>query len=323
VQVTVSSDPGSPHGPNEDAYVVSTDASTVAIFDGATARTETGCIHGVAWFVHSLADALGHHASLTPARALAAAIRDTAARHQDTCDLTHPGTPSAAVAILQAQRKAMRYLLLGDVTIVLDLGHGTRVLTDSRVNATARAERRAADDLPSGSPEKARALVRMKQAELAARNVAGGYWLAAADPSIVAHALTGDVPRQHVRQAALLSDGAARAVDRFNICDWRGLLTLLADSGPDELIRQVRAAETTDLAGIRWPRNKIHDDATALLAQQLPARAQACCGDPVSKSLPISRLAVVKLRPSRKRNASCTAHSVTKRRQGAAALTRS
>jgi hypothetical protein len=168
----------------------------------------------------------------------------------------------------------MRYLLLGDVTLVLDLGYGIRVLTDSRVNATARAERRAADDLPSGSPEKARALVRMKQAELAARNVAGGYWLAAADPSIVAHALTGDVPRQHVRQAALLSDGASRAVDRFNICDWRGLLALLAESGPAELIRQVRAAETTDLAGVRWPRNKIHDDATALLAQQLPAGAR-------------------------------------------------
>ena len=274
MQVTVSSDPGSPNGPNEDAYFVSTDASTVAIFDGATARTETGCIHGVAWFVHSLADDLGHHASLTPARALAAAIRETAARHRDTCDLTHPGTPSAAVAVLQARQKTMRYLLLGDVTIVLDLGHGTRVLTDSRVNATARAERRAADDLPSGSPEKARALVRMKRAELAARNVAGGYWLAAADPGIVAHALTGDVPRQHVRQAALLSDGAARAVDRFSICDWRGLLTLLADSGPGELIRQVRAAETTDLAGIRWPRNKIPRRRYSALGPAITRRAR-------------------------------------------------
>ena len=42
--------------------------------------------------------------------------------------------------------------------------------------------------------------MRMKQAELTARNVAGGYWLAAADPAIVAHAITGDVPRQHVQR---------------------------------------------------------------------------------------------------------------------------
>jgi hypothetical protein len=222
----------------------------------------------VAWYTHSLADALAGHARLTPAKALAAAITDTAAQHQYTCDLTHPATPSAAVAIVQTRRKSLHYLLLGDVTLILDLGHGIRVLTDNRVHATARAERQAADALPSGSAEKAQALVRMKQAELTARNVAGGYWLAGTDPAIVAHAITGDVPRQHIQRAALLSDGAARAVDPFGLTDWQGLLTVLSTDGPGELIRQVRAAETTDPAGIRWPRNKIHDDATAILIQQ-------------------------------------------------------
>lgn len=268
MRVTVASEPGSPQAPNEDAFFISADTDTVAIFDGATARTDTGCIHGVAWFVHSLADALADRESLAPAKALAAAISHTAASHRHTCDLAYPGTPSTAVAIVQARRRALRYLLLGDVTLVLDLGHGIRVLTDNRVHATARAERQAADDLPSGSPEKTQALVRMKQAELTARNVAGGYWLASADPAIVTHAITGDVPRQHVQRAALLSDGAARAVDPFQLCDWQGLLTVLATAGPGELIRQVRAAETADPACIRWPRNKIHDDATAILIQQ-------------------------------------------------------
>ena len=267
MRVTASSEPGSPDAPNEDAFSVSPDGNTVAIFDGSTARTGTGCIHGVAWYTHNLADALAKHARLTPAKALAAAITDTAARHRHTCDLTHPGTPSAAVGIVQARRKTLRYLMLGDVTLVLDLGHGIRVLTDSRVHATASAERQAADNLPSGSSEKAQALVRMKQAELTARNVTGGYWVAAADPAIVAHAITGDLPRQHLQQAALLSDGAARAVDPFQLCDWRGLLTILTTAGPGELIRQVRAAETTDPAGMRWPRNKVHDDATAILIQ--------------------------------------------------------
>ena len=110
----------------------------------------------MAWYTHSLADALAKHARLTPAKALAAAITDTAAQHRHTCDLTHPGTPSAAVGIVQARRKTLRYLLLGDVTLVLDLGHGIRVLTDNRVHATASAERQAADNLPSGSPKKPR-----------------------------------------------------------------------------------------------------------------------------------------------------------------------
>ena len=268
MRVTVSSEPGSPQALNEDAFFISPDGGTVAIFDGATARTDTGCTHGVAWYTHSLAGALVGHLKLTPAKVLAAAITDTAARHRHTCDLTHPGTPSAAVAVVQSRRKTLRYLLLGDVTLVLDLGHGIRVLTDNRVHGTARAERQAADELPSGSPEKAQALVRMKHAEITARNVAGGYWVAAADPAIVAHAITGDLPRQHVRRAALLSDGAARAVDPFGLGDWQGLLTILAAAGPGELIRQVRAAETADPTGLRWPRNKIHDDATAILIQQ-------------------------------------------------------
>jgi len=250
VLVTASSEPGSPDAPNEDAFFVSPNGDTVAIFDGATARTSTGCTHGVAWYTHSLAGALASHIRLAPAKALAAAITDTAARHRHTCDLAHPGTPSAAVGIVQARRKTLRYLLLGDVTLALDLGHGIRVVTDNRVHATASAERQAADQLPSGSPEKAQALVRMKQAELTARNVAG------------------DLPLQHLQQAALLSDGAARAVDPFGLCDWQGLLAILAAHGPGELIRQVRTAEATDPAGIRWPRNKIHDDATAILIQQ-------------------------------------------------------
>ena len=102
----------------------------------------------------------------------------------------------------------------------------------------------------------------MKRAELAARNVPGGFWIAAADPGVVTNALTSEVPLREVRRAAMLTDGAVRAVDPLKLYDWPTLLTELGTSGPNELIRQVRAAENTDPAGARWPRNKIHDDAT-------------------------------------------------------------
>jgi hypothetical protein len=116
--------------------------------------------------------------------------------------------------------------------------------------------------MQADDPEKAAALVRMKHAELAARNVEGGYWIAATDPTAAHHALTGEVPLAEVRQVAVLSDGAARAVDAFGLYDWPGALEVLRDSGPDELIRQVRAAEASDPTAARWPRNKISDDAT-------------------------------------------------------------
>ena len=45
---------------------------------------------------------------------------------------------------------------------------------------------------------------------------------------------------------------------------WEELLALLDESGPDELLRQVRAAEAVDPEGRQWPRIKRRDDATAV-----------------------------------------------------------
>ncbi len=128
MRVTASSQPGTPGQPNEDAIAIGRD--TVAVLDGATARTDTGCIHGVAWFVARLAESIVEHSDQRPAHALAAAIRQTADRHRGTCDLDHPGTPSAAVGIVQARRDVLHYLLLGDVTLVIDAVGGPRVMRD-------------------------------------------------------------------------------------------------------------------------------------------------------------------------------------------------
>lgn len=260
MQVTIAAEPGSPGRPNEDS--TATGPGIFVLLDGATARTETGCVHGVSWFASHLAEGIKNHAPLGPAGALAAAISRTADLHRDTCDLSHPGTPSAAVAIVQVTGRIMRYLVLGDVTVVIDSVDGIRVVSDQRVSRTATAERAAADAMPASDPEKAAALVRMKHAELAVRNVPGGFWVATTDPAAAEHALTGDVPVSEIRQVAVLSDGAARAVE-FGLYDWPDVLDVLRDAGPDALIRQVRGAEASDPEATRWPRNKISDDATA------------------------------------------------------------
>src|SRR5262249_37272883 len=237
VQVTSASEPGSPDEPNEDGLVVTADMVTV--LDGATVRTATGCIHGVSWFVKNLAGSLAKSKDLPPSEALVHAIAETAAAHQDTCDLQHPATPSAALAIVQARGDSLRYLVLGDVTLVIETNDGLRIITDNRVNATGTEERQAADALPVGSPEKTEALVRMKHAELAARNVPGGFWVAAADPSVVSQALTGELSLKPIHRAALLTDGAIRAVIPFKIYDWPDLLSALTTGGPKKLIKQV------------------------------------------------------------------------------------
>jgi hypothetical protein len=92
----------------------------------------------------------------------------------------------------------------------------------------------------------------------------GGFWIAAVDPDATHQALAGSVGRSKVISAAVLSDGASIIVDRYHLVDWAGLF---ADTGPSGLIDEVRKAELSDATGERWPRGKVHDDATAVYCQ--------------------------------------------------------
>jgi hypothetical protein len=102
----------------------------------------------------------------------------------------------------------------------------------------------------------------MKRAELAARNRSGGFWAATSDPTVVDRAIVGEVRVDRVVQLAVLTDGAARITISFDLLDWQQTFDLLARTGPTELIGRVRAAESADADGTRWPRNKTSDDAT-------------------------------------------------------------
>ncbi|MEU9505584.1 hypothetical protein AB0D32_04800 [Micromonospora sp. NPDC048170] len=262
--VDAVSDPAKPGAENEDWFSAS--SRLVVVLDGATARTDTGCVHGVSWYAAHLGAAISAYAE-DVARALpdalSLAIKAVAGEHP-SCDLQSAGTPSSAVAILRANGEVVEYLALGDISLVFDCGDRLEVITDDRVEGTAGVERAEADKYPIGSQQKNDAMVRMKHAELAARNMPGGFWVAAADPTVAREALTGAFPLRGLRRCAVLTDGAARLVRMFDLLTWSSLLDLLAESGPAEVVSRVRAIEAKDPEGHRWPRNKRSDDATVV-----------------------------------------------------------
>lgn len=268
--VSTAGEPGSPEIPSEDLAV--SRPGLWLVLDGATVRTDTGCTHGVPWYVRHLADALvaaAEDRAVPLDEALAAAIKQVADQHPE-CDLTHPGTPSAGVAVVRVDGDRIDWLALGDVVILF--GHVTPgavgMVLDDRIHHTAAAARAEADRHPIGSHAKQAALLVMKRGELAARNQPGGYWIAAADPDAARHALTGWMPRGRVRRVALLSDGAARALE-WGLLGWEDALDVMARRGPDKLIALVRQAEDGDPLGERWPRNKTSDDATVIFCDKI------------------------------------------------------
>ncbi|MEV6233604.1 hypothetical protein AB0L88_37650 [Saccharopolyspora shandongensis] len=254
--------------PNEDWFAASD--GLVVVLDGATIRTDTGCIHGLPWYVRTLgaglvANAADHARGLRDV--LADSIRQVTAAHSGSCDLEHRGTPSAAVGLVRWTSEAVEWIVLGDITVIVETTDDAVVTCDDRVSRTGWEERRACDRFLIGTDEKMAAILAMKEIELASRNREGGYWIASSNPGAAAHSLTGSAPVGQVERVAVCSDGAMRALDLTPIDTTAGVLRVLREAGPDGLVGQVRAAEDGDPLGARVPRNKARDDATAVLVE--------------------------------------------------------
>ena len=267
MQVTLASRRSPDATTNED-FIAAT-PGVVVVIDGASvpAGLGTGCRHGTAWFARRLGTQLlallTTQPDRSPADSLAQAITAVAALHAHTCDLDHPGSPSATVAILREQPNAVDYLVLGDTTILLEEPAGVRVVTDDRLEHVAAVQHGAMHQHATGSADHDRSFAELVTEQRRHRNHPDGFWVASTDPSAAQHALTDTVPRDGLHRAAVLSDGATRLVDRFSLLDWTDFLGILAEQGPEAIIAQVRAAEHSDPDGQRWPRGKRHDDASA------------------------------------------------------------
>jgi hypothetical protein len=265
--VSLATTPASPDRLNEDFAAVSD--SLAVLLDGATIPpgTTPSCQHDARWFTRELGGRIFADLSAEPnlpiADAVAHAIAATAKLHAETCELNDHTHPSATVVVLREQPSAYEFFVLGDSTIVFDTTDQQAVArTDRRLARIAAAERRHVHQTPYGSSERQSARAHLLQAERAARNSADGYWIAATNPDAASHAVEGTIGRARLRRAALLTDGAANIVDRYQLMDWSQALDIIASGGPLSLIEDVRRAEDSDPKAKRWPRSKQHDDAT-------------------------------------------------------------
>lgn len=231
---------------NEDHVVAG--PGFAVVLDGATPRpgVDSGCVHGPGWLVRrlgaELAGRLAFEGQESLTDILAASIKETAEAHGGNCSLDNPDSPSSTVAVLRWSGGVVEWLVLADSPLLLDVDGEVRVIRDERV-----------DRLPSYTTEAVRA----------ARNSPGGFWVASTRPEAAYEALNGET--HGVTRAALLSDGAARLVERFRLMGWGELLELLHREGPQELIRRTRKAEQ-EIRDVP-KRGKQFDDATALLVR--------------------------------------------------------
>lgn len=260
MRIELASAPGSPERPNEDwtstILPASGQGGALVLLDGVTPpQGNVGCVHPVPWFTARLGGALaelsGSRRDLTLTEILSESIRRTVDAHRSTCDLSHVRTPQATVVLARWGEHTVEYLVLSDSVLLLEAADGTvRPVLDDRL-----------DRLPPGS------LASDAIADAQARNKEGGFFTAAADPSVASRSVTGEVPLAEVRSLAALTDGAGRWTETFREGDWAATLALLRKVGPQGLIDRVRELENADTDRVYLRRGKTHDDATAVFVE--------------------------------------------------------
>ncbi|MDH6516542.1 hypothetical protein M2163_006478 [Streptomyces sp. SAI-135] len=255
------SEPGDVQRPNEDFASVALPASgqggVLVALDGVTPPTgPTGCLHSVPWFTARLGGALTELAVSLPdvplTEVLSRAIVRTAETHGEGCDLSHPRTPQATVVIARWSPESVEYLVLSDSALLVEAADGT-------VSAVL-------DDRLSRLPRAFLATAALVDANL--RNKEGGFFTAAADPSVAGRAVTGVLPRSSVRGLLALTDGAARWVEKFHEGGWGDCCTFVRKEGPQALVDRVRERERADAERRTWlGGSKTHDDATVVYVE--------------------------------------------------------
>ncbi|MEU9334359.1 protein phosphatase 2C domain-containing protein [Streptomyces sp. NPDC048290] len=255
------SEPGDRTRPNEDFASVALPASgqggSLVVLDGVTPPPDgTGCVHSVPWYTARLGGALTELTVSLPdvplVEALSLAIARTASAHGDTCDLSHPRTPQATVVTVRWTDSKIEYLVLSDSALLVESPDGLITpLLDDRLDRVSRT-----------------ALTSAEVTDATLRNKEGGFFTAAADPSVAARAVTGTLPRAEVRALAALTDGATRWTETFHEGDWSDLFLYVRKNGGPSLIEQVRGRERADAEERAYlRRSKTHDDATVVFVE--------------------------------------------------------
>jgi hypothetical protein len=138
LNVEAWTEPGDTERPNEDWHFVDQRIPGVVLLDGGTARTGTGCSHGVAWYTQRLGAALRRRLTAGPLpQILRSAIEEVASEHHTTCELNHPAGAHIAYlfGVLIRQRQMQRGVQLSEILRwgpVERLSHVAETVDDGR-----------------------------------------------------------------------------------------------------------------------------------------------------------------------------------------------
>ncbi|KOX13738.1 hypothetical protein ADK67_43825 [Saccharothrix sp. NRRL B-16348] len=220
--------------PTEDRIVRLPNA--VVLLDGATSPTPRERDGG--WHSRHLAAELTR-LDLADDHDLADYLARAIARLAAENGLTPGNSPSSTVAVTRWTDTAVDVLVLADSPVVVFTDTGAEVVADHRLRDLRGQVDRITDW----------------------RNREDGWWVAEAEPAAAHRAVRARWPRDRVRAVLMATDGVSCGVDDYGLfADWRAVLDITSEKGPEAVLDEIRAAEEGDADRTKWPRPKVHDD---------------------------------------------------------------
>lgn len=196
--------------------------------------------------------------------AVAAAIVTTA----NKLDLEPGRSPSSTITVLRESAAGLDLLTLGDNTIIIGTEPPTTILDDRLDQLHLPESERYRERLHNGAgydDEHAAILRSLQQRQMEARNQAGGYWIAEANPDAARHAITQHYPAPGPSWALTMTDGAA---DHLGTQDALRLVHMPSVDLETLLTERQRWEQESDPTGRLMPRAKRSDDKTIAIAHR-------------------------------------------------------
>jgi hypothetical protein len=276
VLIEAVSAPGNPAKPNDDAWCAA--GALAAVFDGATGLGDN-LIPGdsdAAWLARLAADRIAAHARLGAAGALAAAAREAEAAYAQARSrppVENWEAPFASLMLVEAERGRLDALWFGDcAALVLRPGEVCQVVGEAFGRRAAEAEQARA---MAGAHGRKAAGAGVDPAFLPALRAGrarynrgdGGPWVFGPHARCAEHARRGGAVAPAGTRVLLASDGFLALGTDYQRYDAHALIMAARERGLAALLAELRAIEAEDPDGVRYPRFKTSDDATAMLVE--------------------------------------------------------
>jgi len=266
--------PGDPAKANEDAFGQRADAAVV--IDGATMLGD-GLMPGpsdAAWIAQFGARRLMAHLGEGDGarKALRAALADTqksfeALRRHEPEDVWQ--TPCASMMLAMQSESGLEFLWFGDCAALVKQDEGPVLVVGETMDKRAAEAERARGIAKEKNLSPASGLRRPEfiDALRAARNRinSGSNWLFSPDVRAASHVSRRVVKVQPGSTVLLATDGLLALVSDYGAYSTDGLMAAAMDKGLAALGEELRAIESGDEGGDKFPRFKKSDDATGLL----------------------------------------------------------